>query len=123
MNKKSAARTAAVIEIGSNNVRMHVSQLSKDQVVTLDQLEYPVGLGHDVFADGLISFESLRELSAVLGKFSAALLSYRVEKPKVISCTALREARNRSLVADQLRVRRPRSTSWSLEAPMEMFWE
>ena len=105
LNKKSAARTAAVIEIGSNNVRMHVSQLSKDQVVTLDQLEYPVGLGHDVFADGLISFESLRELSAVLGKFSAALLSYRVEKPKVISCTALREARNRSLVADQLRVR------------------
>ena len=105
MNKKSAARTAAVIEIGSNNVRMHVSQLSKDQVVTLDQLEYPVGLGHDVFADGLISFESLRELSAVLGKFSAALLSYRVEKPKVISCTALREAKNRSLVADQLRVR------------------
>lgn len=105
LNKKSAAHTAAVIEIGSNNVRMHVSQLSKDQVVTLDQLEYPVGLGHDVFADGLISFESLRELSAVLGKFSAALLSYRVEKPKVISCTALREARNRSLVADQLRVR------------------
>ena len=105
LNKKSAARTAAVIEIGSNNVRMHVSQLSKDQVVTLDQLEYPVGLGHDVFADGLISFESLRELSAVLGKFSAALLSYRVEKAKVISCTALREARNRSLVADQLRVR------------------
>ena len=105
LNKKSAARTAAVIEIGSNNVRMHVSQLSKDQVVTLDQLEYPVGLGHDVFADGLISFESLRELSAVLGKFSAALLSYRVEKPKVISCTALREAKNRSLVADQLRVR------------------
>lgn len=105
LNKKSAARTAAVIEIGSNNVRMHVSQLRKDQVVTLDQLEYPVGLGHDVFADGLISFESLRELSAVLGKFSAALLSYRVEKPKVISCTALREAKNRSLVADQLRVR------------------
>lgn len=105
MNKKSAARTAAVIEIGSNNVRMHISQLYKGEVTTLDKLEYPVSLGHDVFADGLISFESLRELSSVLRKFSSALLSYRIEKPKVISCTALREAKNRSLVVDQLRVR------------------
>ena len=65
MNKKSAARTAAVIEIGSNNVRMRVSQWTKGNVVTLDRLEYPVGLGHDVFSSGDISFDSLRELSSV----------------------------------------------------------
>ena len=52
-----------------------------------------------------ISFDSLREISSVLSKFSAALLSYNIEKPKVISCTALREAKNRALVADQLKVR------------------
>lgn len=68
-------------------------------------LEYPVNLGHDVFGDGYISFDSLRELSAVLGKFSEALLSYGIEKPKVISCTVMREAKNRSLAADQLKVR------------------
>ncbi len=105
MNKKSAARTAAVIEIGSNNVRMRVSQWTKGNVVTLDRLEYPVGLGHDVFSSGDISFDSLRELSSVLAKFTAALRSYNIEKPKVISCTALREAKNRALVVDQLKVR------------------
>lgn len=105
MNKKSAGSTAAVIEIGTNNVRMRVSQLSKGDVVTLDKLEYPVRLGHDVFETGSISFESLRELSSVLDKFSAALHTYNVQKLKVISCTALREARNRSLAVDQLRVR------------------
>lgn len=105
MNKKSAARAAAVIEIGSNNVRMRVSQWSKGTMATLDRLEYPVGLGHDVFSTGAISFDSLRELSSVLGKFTAALRSYSIEKPKVISCTALREAKNRALVVDQLRVR------------------
>lgn len=105
MNKKSAARAAAVIEIGSNNVRMRISQWTKGSVVTLDRLEYPVSLGHDVFSTGSISFDSLRELSAVLSKFSAALLSYNIEKPRVISCTALREARNRALVVDQLKVR------------------
>ena len=49
MNKKSAARAAAVIEIGTNNVRMRVSQWSKGRLATLDRLEYPVSLGHDVF--------------------------------------------------------------------------
>lgn len=111
MNKKYSAHKAAVIEIGSNNVRMQVSQLSKGQLTLLDSLEYPVNLGHDVFETGNISFESLRELSGVLGKFSAALLSYGVEKPKVISCTALREAKNRALVADQLKVRNGLSVS------------
>lgn len=105
MNKKSTANAAAVIEIGTNNVRMRISQLAKGELVTLDSLEYPVRLGHDVFEKGSISFESLRELSMVLDKFSAALLSYNIQKLKVISCTALREARNRSLVTDQLRVR------------------
>ena len=76
---------------------MRVSQWTKGNVVTLDRLEYPVGLGHDVFSSGDISFDSLREISSVLSKFSAALLSYNIEKPKVISCTALREAEKTGL--------------------------
>ena len=105
MNKKSAAPIAAVIEIGSNNVKLRVSQLSKGKIQTLDRLEYPIGLGHDVFENGSVSFDSLRELSAALSKFSAALLSYNIEKPRVVSCSALREAKNRALVIDQLKVR------------------
>ncbi len=105
MNKKSSAPSAAVIEIGSNNVKMRVSQLSKGKILALDRLEYPIGLGHDVFENGAVSFDSLRELSAALSKFSAALLSYNIEKPRVVSCSALREAKNRTLVIDQLRVR------------------
>lgn len=105
MNKKKSANAAAVIEIGTNNVRMRVSQLSKGAVSELDFLEYPVRVGHDVFETGVISFESLRELSDALNKFSSALLSYNIQKPRVISCTALREAKNRSLAVDQLRVR------------------
>lgn len=105
MNKKTAAHAAAVIDIGSNSVRMRVSQLSKGTVSTLDLLEYPVRLGHDVFETGAISFDSLRTLSSALGKFTSALLTYNIQKPRVISCTALRDAKNRTLVIDQLKVR------------------
>lgn len=110
MNKKSAANSAAVIEIGPNNITMRVSQLvksrlAKDQLRTLDYLKYPVALDHDVFETGSVSFNSLRQLSSALEKFSEALLSYNIEKPRVVSGTALLEAGNRALVVDQLRVR------------------
>ena len=103
MTKKGNA--AAVIEIGADQVRMRVSQLSKGAVATLDYLEYPIPLGHDVYETGSVSFDSLRELSGILEKFTRALKTYRIQKPKVISCTALRDAKNRVFVVDQLRVR------------------
>lgn len=105
MVNKGPVRTAAVIEVGTNNVRMHVSQLVKGSIVKLDELEYPVNLGHDIFERGELSFDSLRELSSVLSKFSSALLSYGIDSPRVVSCTVMREAANRSLVVDQLKVR------------------
>lgn len=108
LNKKASAHAAAVIEIGSNDVRMQVAQLKKGgggAVDPLDYLSYPLRLGHDVFETGKVSFDSLLELSAILDKFSAALLSYNIPKPRVISTSAMREAANRSLVVDQIRVR------------------
>ena len=105
MNKKGAAGAAAVIEIGTNNVKMRVSQLVKGKPRTLDYLEYPIALDHDVFETGSISFESLRGLSDALRKFSEALLSYNIEKPRVVSGSALLEARTQALVIDQLKVR------------------
>ncbi len=105
MNKKNAANTMAVIEISTDSVRMQVSQLSKGNVSTLDRLEYPLALDHDVFETGSISFESLRKLSGALDRFSSALLSYNITEPYAVSSPAMNEAGNRSLVLDQLRVR------------------
>lgn len=105
MNKKNAPNAGAVIEIGSSSVRMRVSQISKGKIRPLDYLEYPVSLGQDVYRSGSVSFESLRELSSALGKFSSALLSYHIENPKVVTCATLLEAKNRALVVDQLKVR------------------
>lgn len=105
LNKKNAPNAGAVIEIGSSSLRMRVSQLSKGKIRPLDYLEYPISLGQEVYRSGSVSFESLRELSDALGKFSAALLSYRIENPRVVACATLLEAKNRALVADQLKVR------------------
>ena len=104
MNKKLPSGPAAVIEIGSSAVRMRVSQLKHGEIEMLDSLEYPVFFGHEVFTTGRISFESLRQLSSILTKFTTALEGYNCKNVRVVSSTVMREAENRSFVIDQLKI-------------------
>lgn len=104
VNKKKSSKTAAVIDIGSNLLKMRVSQLKRNEIVELDRLEYPLPLGHEVFTDGKISFESLRELSRILHGYSDIMAEYGVGQCKVVATTALREAENRYYVIDQLKI-------------------
>ncbi|MDD7482483.1 MAG: phosphatase [Clostridia bacterium] len=101
---KAAVRTAAVIDIGSRVVKMRVAQLRHGEVQTLDQLRYFLPLGHEVFHTGSISFATTRELSRILRGFSETLQGYGITQPMVVATTALREAKNRSYVEDQLHV-------------------
>ena len=104
MNKKKGGKTAAVIDIGSNMLRMQISQLRKGAVFPVDRLEYPVTLGHEVFTSGKISFESLRELTGILRGFSNVMAEYGVEDYQVVATTALREAHNKTFITDQLKI-------------------
>ena len=101
---KPAARAAAVIDIGSRIVKMRVAQLRHGEVQTVDQLRILLPLGHEVFHTGSISFATTRTLSQILKGFSETLLGYGITQPKVVATTALREAKNRTYVEDQLRV-------------------
>ncbi len=104
MTRKKNTKIAAVIDIGSNMLKMRISQLKRGEMTEIDRLEYPLCLGHEVFADGKISFESLRELSGILHGYSQVMAEYGVGQCKVVATTALREAKNRSYVVDQLKI-------------------
>ena len=112
MNKKKGGKTAAVIDIGSNILRMQISQLRKGEVFPVDRLEYPVTLGHEVFTSGKISFESLRELSSILRGFSNVMNEYGVDDYRIVATTtALREALNKTFITDQLKIQNNMSVS------------
>lgn len=104
LNHKKSPRLAAVIDIDSNALKMRISQLKKDEIDDIDTLEYPLRLGHEVFTEGKISFESLRELSSLLHGYEDVLKEYGVTKYKTVATTAFREAENRSFIIDQLRI-------------------
>ncbi|QAT49643.1 HD domain-containing protein [Caproiciproducens sp. NJN-50] len=104
MNRKKNPRLAAVIDIDSNALKMRISQLKKGKIENIDLLEYPLRLGHEVFTDGKISFESLRELSSLLHGYEDVLTGYGVTDCRTVATTALREAENRSFIIDQLKI-------------------
>lgn len=104
MNRKKNPRLAAVIDIDSNALKMRISQLKKGKITDIDTLEYPLHLGHEVFTDGKISFQSLRELSSLLHGYGEILSGYAVTNCRAVATTALREASNRSFILDQLKI-------------------
>ena len=111
MNKKKGGKIASVIDIGSNLLKMRVCQIQKGALVNLETMEYPVRLGHEVFNSGKISFESLQELSHVLRGYSEIMSEYGVDEYRVVATTALREAKNRDYITDQLKISPARN--WS----------
>ncbi len=104
MNKKKGGKCSAVIDIGSHLLRMRIAQLKKGEIAEIDRLEYPLHLGHEVFNEGTISFESLRELSRILHGYTETMEGYGVDQVRVVATTALRESKNRAYVVDQLKI-------------------
>lgn len=104
MNSKKLPLLAAVIDIDSNALKMKIAQLKKGKICDIDILEYPIRLGQEVFRDGKISFEILRELSSHLHGYQEVLAGYGVKNVKTVATTAFREAENRSFIMDQLRI-------------------
>lgn len=104
MNRRKIGKAVAVIDIGSNMLKMRISQLQSGKICDLDRLEYPIRLGHEVFLDNKISFESLRKLSGILKGFSRVMTEYGVSQYKTVATTVFREALNRSYIVDQLKI-------------------
>lgn len=96
-------KAVGVLDIGSNYVRMGIYQAGKGGAQRLELLEHPLRIGHEVFTSGRISVETVRRLSEILRGYSQVMKEYGVTEYRAIATTALREARNRAYVVDQLK--------------------
>ena len=95
----------AAIDVGSSEVAMKIYQFSKRTGV--QEVEYVrsiVELGADTYNTGVLGFDTVQELCGVLKGFMAKLKEYRIEKYVAYAGSALREASNRDLVLDQIRI-------------------
>ncbi|MCL2755346.1 MAG: hypothetical protein FWD35_06500, partial [Oscillospiraceae bacterium] len=96
---------AAVIDIGSSVVRMHISQWHGDSITELDILEKPTQIGKEVFGGGSISADTAKNLSETLAGFCEKAREYGINTVHTIATTALREAANREYITDYIATR------------------
>ncbi|MCE5255635.1 MAG: HD domain-containing protein [Spirochaetaceae bacterium] len=100
-----ATNPVAAIEVGSTGIRLLVASIDESgSIRVLDKAGKPSRIGRDVFTQGSIGREAIREVIAVLISFKELLNGYgiKAEGAKVIGTSALREASNRDTFVDKV---------------------
>lgn len=95
----------AAIDVGSSEVSMKIYQFSKRTgIQELEYIRSMVEMGADTYNTGVISYDTVRELCGVLKGFVEKLKEYRIENYIAYAGSAMREAANRDMVLDQIRL-------------------
>ncbi|MDO4325603.1 MAG: exopolyphosphatase [bacterium] len=101
-----AIHVFAAIEVGSFELELGIYEISsKFGMKKIDHLRREIALGKDTFTNGKISYEMVEELCLILSDFVKVMKMYRVENYRAYAASALREAKNRQIVLDQIKVR------------------
>ncbi|MBO7515081.1 MAG: exopolyphosphatase, partial [Lachnospiraceae bacterium] len=101
-----AVKLFAAVDVGSFELELSIYEMNmKGRIACIDHVRHVIGLGNDTYRDGVISKEMLDELCATLSGFSEIMQGYHVEAYRAYATSALREAKNRVIVLDQIKVR------------------
>lgn len=96
----------AIVDLGTNSVRFAVYQiLPRRQIQVLHKQKIMVQPGKGVFTRGLLSKSTLRRLVKIFGEFRAEAERWDVERFKAFATCALREARNRRQLVQEVKRR------------------
>lgn len=93
----------AVIDIGSNAIRMVIAQiLPNGELEVLERLRRAVRLGQDTFRTGRLRAETMRTAISILREYRSMLNTYGAGRVRAVATTALREASNGDTFVDRI---------------------
>jgi len=96
----------AAINVGSSEVELKIYEISgKKQIHVLDHVLTIIELGSDTYSKGVIGYDLVNELCSVLKKFKLKMDEYQVTSYVAYGTSALREAANKELILDQIKIR------------------
>lgn len=102
-NKPAVAETMAVIDIGSNSIRMAIGQrLADGKLEILERLRRAVRLGQDTFCGGRLRAETMRSAVTILRDYRHVLNTYGVNRIRAVATSAVREAANSDTFVDRI---------------------
>ncbi len=94
-----------IIELASNCLRLKIGERSQKGVKVIESISYPLALGRDTFHNGRISFESQDKAADIIKGFLAVSKDYGVTEIYAVATTAVREAKNKDYILDQLKLK------------------
>ena len=103
--------TFAAIDIGSNSCRLKIAKVAAHQLKTLHEDREVTRLGTSVFECGLISPEAMAATLQALKRFQRAVQLHGVDQIRVVSTSAMRDARNGPVFKAMVKA----ETGWELE--------
>ena len=95
--------TAAVIDIGSNAIRMVVADILEDgQIEILERLQRAVRMGQDTFRRGRIGAQSMRAAIGILRDYKRKIDVLGITRIRAVATSAVREAMNVDVFVDRV---------------------
>lgn len=98
----------AAIDIGSNAARMQISSVLDDEgkavFKKVEYVRFALRLGHDVFRDGKIGYESEAKLKKLLTVYRLLMELHEVDAYLICATSALREAENGLNICERVKL-------------------
>ena len=96
-------RTIAALDVGSHEITLKIAQIERDGLpLALETIRKTLAIGTDTYKTGEISEETVADIVSVLDDMALKLKEYKVTQVTAVATSAVREARNRQLVLDQI---------------------
>lgn len=120
---KKKENVFAAIHLGSEKISLQIIEYrALNSIKILDTAERRVRIAEETFKTGMVSAGMVKEICALLNNYKRMMKEYGVEKYRLIGTTAMREARNRSFMIDQILM----ATGLSVEVidmPLEIYYK
>ena len=103
VDNQTPATTVAVIDVGSNSIRMAVAEvLPGGQIEILERTQRAVHLGQDTFTAGRLRRQTISAAISILGDYRRILDTYHVTQVRAVATSAVREAANADAFLDRV---------------------
>lgn len=101
--RKASIKRAAIIDIGSESIRLIIGERKRKDLKILELLKNILPIGKDTFYKNTISQSLISQTIDVLQKYLRVMKEYNVKACRVFATTAVRDARNRDVFIDTIK--------------------
>jgi len=123
MKEKTAIELFACIHLGSERISLQIVEFSTlNNFKILEEAGRNVFLGEETFKTGKISFSTIHEVCELLKGYKRIMHEYGARHYRLVATTAIREAKNRQYLIDQIFVKTGFAVQ-VLDMPQEIFFK